>query len=151
MCICVCVCIYIYIYTHNKETYKRFRKRSIRKDACIANVFSRRCLSPDAASPCISREGFQAWLRAARLPAVRKTTNSHMRLSSNAASEDLSGQTSRGIPYAPWDFTSRQEDLKIHQRGVQWKQGVVIYMLLYTSLLYNTTPIHAPRSHCTPL
>ena len=35
---------------------------------------------------------------------------------------------------------------KIHQRGVQWKQGVVIYMMLYTSLLYDTTPIH-----CTPL
>ena len=34
----------------------------------------------------------------------------------------------------------------IPQRGVQWKQGVVIYMTLYTSLLYNTTPIH-----CTPL
>ena len=34
----------------------------------------------------------------------------------------------------------------IPQRGVQWKQGVVIYMMLYTSLLYNTTPIH-----CTPL
>ena len=34
----------------------------------------------------------------------------------------------------------------ILQRGVQWKQGVVIYMALYTSLLYNTTPIH-----CTPL
>ena len=33
----------------------------------------------------------------------------------------------------------------IPQRGVQWKQGVVIYMTLYTSLLYNTTPIH-----CTP-
>ena len=32
--------------------------------------------------------------------------------------------------------------LKIHQRGVQWKQGVVICMLLYTSLLYNTAPIH---------
>ena len=30
--------------------------------------------------------------------------------------------------------------------GVQWKQGVVIYMMLYTSLLWNTTPIH-----CTPL
>ena len=30
--------------------------------------------------------------------------------------------------------------------GVQWKQGVVIYMMLYTILLYNTTPIH-----CTPL
>ena len=30
--------------------------------------------------------------------------------------------------------------------GVQWKQGVVICMMLYTSLLYHTTPIH-----CTPL
>ena len=36
--------------------------------------------------------------------------------------------------------------LKIHQRGVQWKQSVVICMLLYTSLLHNTTPIR-----CTPL
>ena len=25
-------------------------------------------------------------------------------------------------------------NLKIHQRGVQWKQGVVIYMMLHTSL-----------------
>ena len=31
-------------------------------------------------------------------------------------------------------------------RGVQWKQGVVICMLLYTSSSHNTTPIH-----CTPL
>ena len=30
----------------------------------------------------------------------------------------------------------------IHQRGVQWKHGVVIYMMLYTILLHNTTPIH---------
>ena len=36
--------------------------------------------------------------------------------------------------------------LKIHQRGVQWKQGVVIYIMSYTSSLHNTTPIH-----CTPL
>ena len=36
--------------------------------------------------------------------------------------------------------------LKIHQRGVQWKQGAVISMMLYTSLLHNITPIH-----CTPL
>ena len=35
--------------------------------------------------------------------------------------------------------------IKIQQRGVHWKQGVVIHMMLYTSLLYNTTPIH-----CTP-
>ena len=35
--------------------------------------------------------------------------------------------------------------LYILQRGVQWKQGVVIRMLLCTSLLCNTTPIH-----CTP-
>ena len=33
-----------------------------------------------------------------------------------------------------------------YQRGVQWKQGVVIYMMLYTIILYYTTPIH-----CTPL
>ena len=33
----------------------------------------------------------------------------------------------------------------IPQRGVQWKQGVVVCMVLCTSLLYNTTPIH-----CTP-
>ena len=33
----------------------------------------------------------------------------------------------------------------ILQRGVQWKQGVVICMMLYTSLLCNTTHIH-----CTP-
>ena len=36
--------------------------------------------------------------------------------------------------------------LKIHQMGVQWKQGVVVYMMLYTSLLHDTTPMH-----CTPL
>ena len=39
-----------------------------------------------------------------------------------------------------------QRRLKIHQRGVQWKQGVVICMMLYTSLSYNTAPIR-----CTPL
>ena len=32
------------------------------------------------------------------------------------------------------------------QRGVQWKHGIVNYMMLYTILLCNTTPIH-----CTPL
>ena len=36
--------------------------------------------------------------------------------------------------------------LYIHQKGVQWKQGVVIYMMSYTCLLYKITPIH-----CTPL
>ena len=39
----------------------------------------------------------------------------------------------------------------ILQRVVQWKQGVVIYMTLYTSVLYDTTPIHCTPSHCTPL
>ena len=38
------------------------------------------------------------------------------------------------------------EAVKTHQRGVQWKQGVVICMMSYASLLCNTTPIH-----CTPL
>ena len=36
----------------------------------------------------------------------------------------------------------RAEGVYILQRGVQWKQGVVICMMLYTVLLYNTTPIH---------
>ena len=43
-------------------------------------------------------------------------------------------------------FRSRfHVELYILQRGVQWKQGVVVYIILYTMLLYNTTPIH-----CTP-
>ena len=42
----------------------------------------------------------------------------------------------------PMDKIPLGSDLKIHQRGVQWKQGVVICMMLYTSLLYSTTPIH---------
>ena len=44
------------------------------------------------------------------------------------------------------DGGHQQARVYILQRGVQWKQGVVIRMLLYTILLYNTTPIH-----CTPL
>ena len=36
--------------------------------------------------------------------------------------------------------------VKIHRRGVQWKQGVVVYIMLKAVLLYNTTPIQ-----CTPL
>ena len=32
------------------------------------------------------------------------------------------------------------------QSGVQWKQGLVVHIILYTVLLYNTTPIR-----CTPL
>ena len=42
------------------------------------------------------------------------------------------------------------ELIYIPQRGVQWKQGVVIYMMLYTSLLYILPPSTAPPSHCTP-
>ena len=51
-------------------------------------------------------------------------------------------QSSRKICASP----RRKGVFYISQRGVQWKQGVVIYMILYTTLLYNTTPIH-----CTPL
>ena len=41
-----------------------------------------------------------------------------------------------------WSPQSLPAFLKIHQRGVQWKQGVVIHMMLYTSLLYDATQIH---------
>ena len=36
--------------------------------------------------------------------------------------------------------------VKIQQRGVQWKQGVVIYIMSCTVSLHNANPIH-----CTPL
>ena len=38
------------------------------------------------------------------------------------------------------------QGIYILQKGVQWKQGVVICMVWYTIWLYDTTPIH-----CTPL
>ena len=41
--------------------------------------------------------------------------------------------------------------IKIHQRGVQWKQGVVVHIKLKAVLLHNTTPIHCTPSDCTPL
>ena len=41
---------------------------------------------------------------------------------------------------------SSPQKVYILQRGVQWKHGVVIGMVLCTILLYNATPIH-----CTPL
>ena len=59
-----------------------------------------------------------------------------------SANEETTNKTNSWQSASPLCFFS----LKIHQRGVQWKQGVGIYMMLYTSLLYNTTPIH-----CTPL
>ena len=34
--------------------------------------------------------------------------------------------------------------LKIHQRGVQWKQGVVIYMMLYFVYCIVPTPVRRP-------
>ena len=42
--------------------------------------------------------------------------------------------------------TPQREKVYILHREVQWKQGVVICMVFYTVLLYNTTPIH-----CTPI
>ena len=56
----------------------------------------------------------------------------------------------RGVEYGksgcPKDEPRCLEKLYILQRGVQWKQGVVVYILLQAVLLCNTTPIH-----CTPL
>ena len=49
----------------------------------------------------------------------------------------MSGVLARGPPEPV-----RPPAIYILQKGVQWKQGVVVYMTLYTSLLYNTTPIH---------
>ena len=48
--------------------------------------------------------------------------------------------------YLLFSLSQLSKNVYILQRGVQWKQGVVNYMRLHTSLCYNTTPIH-----CTPL
>ena len=51
----------------------------------------------------------------------------------------------------PNQRVSNLVSIYILQRGVQWKQGVVNYMMLYTILLYYyPNPLH-PHSHCTPL
>ena len=50
------------------------------------------------------------------------------------------------------DLTPRA--LKVHQRGAQWKQGVAIYMTLYTSFIIQCypNPLHPPPTAppCTP-
>ena len=51
--------------------------------------------------------------------------------------------------YVYLSMFSRRRDRRVFyilQRGVQWKQGVVVYMMFLSVLLCNTTPIH-----CTPL
>ena len=50
-----------------------------------------------------------------------------------------------GVPWTPARHSARPGCLH-SAKGVQWKQGVVICMVLYTILLYNPAPIH-----CTPL
>ena len=49
--------------------------------------------------------------------------------------------SARPAPCAATAPTPQLVAIYIPQRGVQWKQGVVIYMMLYTSLLCNTTPL----------
>ena len=41
--------------------------------------------------------------------------------------------------------------LKIQQRGVQWKQGVVIYMMLYTSCYIILPQSTAPPPTAPPV
>ena len=48
-----------------------------------------------------------------------------------------SGPATQGAASSPTQDSSK---------GVQWKQGVVVYIILCVVLLYGTTPIH-----CTPL
>ena len=43
--------------------------------------------------------------------------------------------------YYHYDLRVGTKFSRFIKRGVQWKQGVMIYMMLY-SLLYDTTPVH---------
>ena len=65
---------------------------------------------------------------------------------SNIFARQLSRLQLSRLPMAPPPGAWGPGAIYILQRGVQWKQGVVICMVLYTIWLYNTTPIH-----CTPL
>ena len=58
----------------------------------------------------------------------------------------LGGGGGAAVPPRQVVSKARRATIYIPQRGVQWKQGVVIYMMLCISLSYDTTPIH-----CTPL
>ena len=54
----------------------------------------------------------------------------------------------------PWEAGANSRDavffrghfrkVKIHQRGVQWKQGVVVYIILCVVLLYTPLRLHPP-------
>ena len=50
------------------------------------------------------------------------------------------------IPFGDHPSNLERCRSRFSKGGVQWKQGVAMYMMLCPSLLYNTTPIH-----CTPL
>ena len=92
------------------------------------------------------------WLDAMRVRRVLRSTScascSYDVAISRAASNELRRPSYR-LPLRLFGAVgaNETEELKIHQRGVQWKQGVVICMLLNTSLLYNNYyphPLHPP-------
>ena len=118
MYICVCIYIYIYIYTY---TYHTFAREGRRSTACHrAGPVG---LGPDRSS------GTRAIIIIIIIMII----------------DDFGCSYSIPRRRAP-RLTSPPRRVYIPQRGVQWKQGVVIYMMLYISLLYNTT-----RIRCTPL
>ena len=115
--------VYIYIYIHIRRTSSppaRGWPRPGRSSPCAPRRSSTR--------PSAGRAG--AWRAARRRPRARARSRPRSRRARRAAG--------RASP--------RRGSSRFIKGGVQWKQGVVIYMMLYTSLLHNTTPIH-----CAPL
>ena len=77
---------------------------------------------------------------------THNTHNTHTNHNNNDNNDNDARPRWRPTPAAAVATRRRGRLSTFRKGGVQWKQGVVIYWMLYTSLLYNATPIH-----CTPL
>ena len=60
------------------------------------------------------------------------------------AAAGLHGRGSRKRSVFFTDTGSKDRSIKIHQRGMQWKQGVVILLYNTTPIRYTALPLHPP-------
>ena len=128
--------IYIYIYIHVYIYIYIYIERERERDIDMP--------------PSFNRDPSGVGLASLRARQKNKTSGTHKRGHFTSLDfEFLSAQFLRGFLVSV--NLLRYSWFYILQRGVQWKQGVVICMVLYTILLHNTTPIHCtPRSTAPP-
>jgi len=71
-------------------------------------------------------------------------------MDSSTFMEGRLGRSAARVPAEARGLRGVAAPLKIQQRGVKWKQGVFIQIIVCTVLLHNATPIHCTPYHCTP-